>query len=297
MFWFIFSLLLAAIGVAAAVTAIVHRNDREIRRGGTGLAVVVFIVAGIVAFFSSFTTVDANTVGIETQFGQFTNTLEPGGHFLAPWATVTQIDTKVQSTDRKAGPDGDVPGADCVQVNLKGGAQACADLTVRYSVSHDDAQGLWSQYGSFDDARNKLLRSATDQAAKVVYGEFTPQEAVSGDASASIASKLTDSLRGQLSKSGLNLQAVAPGQLHLSKESQTRFDDLLNAQTATLVAQQNLAKNQAEAAANAALSGSLSEPILVQQCIDAAKVIKPAVFNCFPGTSSPAPLVSVSPGH
>lgn len=288
---FILAIVLAL--VAAAAVFVRHRNrGDEIRAIALGVAVVAVLGCVIAGFFSSFTTVDANTVGIETQFGQFTNTLEPGGHFLAPWATVTQIDTKVQSTDRKAGPDGDVPGADCVQVNLKGGAQACADLTIRYSVSHDDAQGLWSQYGSFDDARNKLLRSATDQAAKVVYGEFTPQEAVSGDASAGIASKLTDALRGQLAKSGLNLQAVAPGQLHLSKESQTRFDDLLNAQTATLVAQQNLAKNQAQAAANAALAASLTDPILTQECFDAAREIKPTVFGCFPGGSGTPVIVN-----
>ncbi|HET9889626.1 MAG TPA: hypothetical protein VFQ42_03920, partial [Mycobacterium sp.] len=86
------------------------------------------------------------------------------------------------------------------------------------------------------------------------------------------------------------------GQLHLDPSVQARINDILNAQTGTTVAQENLAKNQAQAQANAALSGSLSEPILIQQCIEAAQVIKPAVFNCFPGGSSATPLVTV-PGH
>lgn len=112
-----------------------------------------------------------------------------------------------------------------------------------------------------------------------------------------ITKAMTSELTKQLSDSGLTLVAVAPGQLHLQTEVQNRINDILNAQTATTVAQQNLAKNQAEAAANQALSGSLSEQILIQQCITAAQQIKPAYFNCFPGSNSATPLVSVNPGH
>jgi regulator of protease activity HflC (stomatin/prohibitin superfamily) len=289
-FWFIVALVFGAVGLAGVATAITKRSDREIRLGATAIAVIALVLAGIVGFASSFTTIPANTVSIITAFGQPVGTADPGAHFLAPWDSVDQFSTRVQVTDRKAGPEGDTPTADCVQVNLKGGAQACADMTLRYVINPGDAVDLWRRYGDFDTVRDKLLRSATDNAAKIVYGQYAPQDALPA-----ITKAMTGELTKQLNDSGLTLVAVAPGQLHLQQDVQNRINDILNAQTATTVAQQTLAKNQAQAAANQALTGSLSEPILIQQCIEAAKEIKPAVFNCFPGGgSSGTPLVNVN---
>jgi hypothetical protein len=297
-FLFILAIVLTLVAVAAVFTRRRVRADEELRAGALVVLVVAVIGAVTAGFFSSFTAVDANTVGIVTAYGQPVGTVDSGPHMLAPWDSVDPFTTRVQVTDRKAGPEGDVPGADCVQVNLKGGAQACADMTLRYVINPGDAVDLWKRYGDFDTVRDKLLRSATDNAAKIVYGQYAPQDAISGDALPAITKAMTGELTKQLNDSGLTLVAVAPGQLHLQADVQNRINDILNAQTATTVAQQNLAKNQAEAQANAALTGSLSEPILIQQCIDAAKVIKPAVFNCFPGGSgSGTPLVNVNPGH
>lgn len=297
MFLFILAIVLVLIAVAAAIVFVKAKDDVDIRT----IAVVVFVIAligGVVSgFFSSFTAVDANTVGIVTAYGQPVGTIDSGPHMLAPWDSVDPFTTRVQVTDRKAGPEGDTPTADCVQVNLKGGAQACADMTLRYVINSSDAVDLWKRYGDFDTVRDKLLRSATDNAAKIVYGQYAPQDAISGDALPAITKAMTDELGKQLQDSGLTLVAVAPGQLHLQQDVQNRINDILNAQTATTVAEQNLAKNKAEAAANAALSGSLTDQILVQECLDAAKTIKPAVFNCFPGGSSGTPLVNVNPAH
>lgn len=257
---------------------------------GSGLMVVALLFL----VFDSWTTVSANSVGIETKFGRpVDGTLEPGLHFLAPWASVEEFTTRVQVTDREASAQGDQPGADCVQVNLRGGASACADMAIRYVINPTDAVDLWKRYGDFNTVRDRLLRNATDNAAKLTYGQFDPAAAISGDALPKITSDLTRALQAQLTNSGLTLVAVAPGQLHLAPDVQQRINDVLNASTQTQIAQQNLARNQAQAAANQALSGSLSQQVLVQQCIEAAKDIKPAVFTCWPGSSA-TPLVSVS---
>lgn len=293
---FILACVFGLIGLCAFGYAFATRKDTTLRNGPiVGIGAIVFGVGLLVLFFTMFTTVNANTVGIVTAFGQPVGTANSGAHMLAPWDSVDSFSTQVQVTQRLAGPQGDVPGADCVQVNLKGGAAACADVTIRYVINPNDAVDLWKRYGDFDTVRDKLLRSATDNAAKIVYGEYAPQDAISGDALPAITKAVTDELSKQLSQSGLTLVAVAPGQLHLDPAVQSRINDILNAQTATTVAQQNLARNQAEAAANQALAGSLSEPILIQQCIQAAEQIHPAVFNCFPGSGGAAtPLVQVA---
>jgi regulator of protease activity HflC (stomatin/prohibitin superfamily) len=297
-FLFILAIVLVLIAAGAALVFRRVKDDTEIRAGALVVLVVALLAGGVAGFFSSFTAVDANTVGIVTAYGQPVGTVDSGPHMLAPWDSVDSFSTRVQVTDRKAGPEGDTPTADCVQVNLKSGAGACADMTVRYVINASDAVDLWKRYGDFDTVRDKLLRSATDNAAKVVYGQYAPQDAISGDALPAITKAMTAELTKQLAQSGLTLVAVAPGQLHLSADVQNRINDILNAQTATTVAQQNLARNQAQAAANQALTSSLSEPILVQQCIEAAQQIKPAVFNCFPGAAgSGTPLVNVNSGH
>jgi hypothetical protein len=304
---FIVSIILTVLAAISAVIWFAARraarkphSDEDVAAAATVFGAIAVVLVGLTVvclFFASLTTVSANTIGVETAFGKPVGVAQPGLHFFAPWVNVEGFSTRVQVTGRKAGPEGDTPQADCVQVNLKGGAGACADMTIRYVVNPSDVPDLWRKYGSFDIARDKLLRSATDNAAKIVYGQYAPQDAISGAALPDITTKMTTALKDQLGASGLTLITVAPGQLHLAPDVQQRINDILNAQTATTVAQQNLAKNQAEAAANQALTGSLSEQILISQCMQAAERIKPAVFNCFPGGSSATPLVNVNGGR
>lgn len=291
MFWFIVTVALALI--AAGVIFFGPRGQDTAITMSIGGALIV--IAVVVLACDSWTTVSANSVGIETKFGRPADgTLDPGLHWLAPWASVEEFSTRVQVTDREANAQGDQAGTDCVQVNLRGGASACADMAIRFVINPTDAVDLWKRYGDFDTVRDRLLRNATDNAAKLTYGQFDPAAAISGDALPKITADLTAALQAQLTNSGLTLVAVAPGQLHLAPDVQQRINDVLNAATQTQIAQQNLARNQAQAAANQALSGSLSQQVLIQQCIEAAKDIKPAVFNCFPGSSTATPLVSVN---
>lgn len=308
MFLFIVAIVAALIVAAGALmwrrTATLAKSATGMRledlvlvRRGAQIAVAAGAILALVAgFFSTFTTVAANSVGIVTAFGHPVGTVTSGAHLLAPWDSVDTYSTRIQVTQRLAGPQGDTPDADCVQVNLKGGAAACADMTIRYVINPSDAVALWQRYGSFDTVRDSFLRSATDNAAKIVYGQYAPQDAISGDALPAITTAMTGELTHQLDGSGLTLVAVAPGQLHLDPSVQSRINDILNAQTGTTVAQENLAKNQAEAQANNALTGSLSEQILIQQCIQAAQTIKPDYFNCFPSSGTATPLLTV-PGH
>jgi regulator of protease activity HflC (stomatin/prohibitin superfamily) len=252
-------------------------------------------IGAIVFVFSSLTSVPANSVGIVTAFGSPQGTVDSGLHMLWPWDSVDTYTTRVQVTSRLADPNkGDVAGADCVQTNLNGGASACVDVTVRYVVNKSDAVALWQKYGSFDTVRDVFLRTATNNAVKIVYGQYTPQQVVNGAPLPQIAAALTNELSNQLNNSGLTLIAISPGQVWLSPASQQRFDDVLNAQTDVQVAQQQLAKNRALAQANQALAGSLTPPVLVQQCIQAEQVVKAPVFNCFPGnTNQTTPLVNI----
>lgn len=281
-------LAVVAFLLARTFTPAAERGRDDIPRAvPVGAGIVLLVIAAVITFFSSFTTVDANNVGIVTAFGKPVGTVQSGAHMLAPWDSVESFTTRIQVTQRLADANkGDQNGQDCVQVNLADAAKACADMTVRYQINADDAVDLWKRYGSFDTVRDTFLRSATDNAAKIVYGQYQPQDAVSGKALPEITTKMSAELTKQLRDSGLTLVAVAPGQVHLDPSVQNRLNDILNAQTQTTIAQQNKARNEAQSQANSALTNSLTEPVLVQECIEAAKEIKPQYFNCWPGSGN-----------
>lgn len=242
---------------------------------------IALVIAAIMFGLNFFTKVPANSVGIVTAFGKPVGTVSSGLQFLDPWESVDTFSTRVQITERlQAANQGDQSGNDCVEVNLNGGASACADMTIRYVINPEDAVALWQRYGDFNTVRDSLLRSATNNAAKIVFGKFKPQDAISGAALPQITTQMTNELKNQLADSGLTLVAVAPGQLHLSENVQNQINEILNAQTNATVAQQNLAVSQAQAQANQALTNSLSPQILAEDCFKAAEQIKPTVFNC-----------------
>lgn len=275
--------VISSIVLLAALMLITFRNklaDKEDRMAVLGVGSVLLVFGLLILFFDSYVIPSKNSVAVITEFNQPVGEPAESWTWVAPWAETSEFSTLVQVTDRKAGADGDMKDADCVKVNLLGGASACADMTLRYVVDKKDATDLWRRYGSFEEARNKLLRSATESAAKTVYGTYEPQQVISGQLAQEIADKMTATLSAQLHNSGLTLQAVVPGQVHLAPEVQNRLNDILNAQTATKVAEQELARNTARAAANGALVQSLTPLGELDKCLDVAKEIKVPGFTC-----------------
>lgn len=264
-------------------------SPRFAARLGLYLGTALTLLCGIGSMYNQL---DANTIGIVTALGRPVGTVGSGAHLLAPWDQVETFSTRIQVSSRLASADeGDKASKDCVQVKLKGGADACSDLTVRYRIDAKDAQDLWARYGSFDVVRDRLVRSATDNAARIIWGSYEPQDAISGELLPKVSADMKTELARQLANSGIQLDSVAVGELHLADDVQKRINGILQAQTDTQIAQQNKARNQAEADANRILTGSLTPEILTQQCLEAAKEIHPQVFNCFPGGATTPVIV------
>jgi regulator of protease activity HflC (stomatin/prohibitin superfamily) len=76
----------------------------ETAKAGVG-CLVALAVAGLIAFFVSFVTVPAGSVGVVTHFGEVEGTTLPAGlHFMLPIVnTVHVIDTRVQSHEFGSG--------------------------------------------------------------------------------------------------------------------------------------------------------------------------------------------------
>lgn len=277
---FIIGIVLLLVAVVCVIVAI-GASRSEDKMGASAIAVVLIFLGVGAIVIDSHVSVEANTVAIIQEFGKpVGDPAGPGWNWTAPWASASVIDTKVQTTARLAGDKGDTAGADCVKVNFKDNASACADITVSYRVSSENAVKLWKNYTSLDAARDNLLRPLTDNAAREVYGEFTSLDVIDGSKQAAITDGITASLKAKINASGLEVVSVAPGQIHLSDSAQANLDKLRNAQVETQVAQQTLAKNQALAAANNALNASLTDGIKFEDCLKIAAEIKTVGFSC-----------------
>lgn len=278
---FILGCLLGLVAVIGVLAALFSGGNEDMLGGGVVVALIAGILSAGVIVMDSHVSVDANTVAIIQEFGKpVGDPAQPGWNWTAPWASASVIDTKVQNTARLAGKQGDTTDSDCVKVNFKDNASACADIQISYRVSAENAVKLWKNYSSLDDAQVKLLRPATDTAAREVYGQFTSLDVIDGSKQSAITDGITGSLRAKLASSGLDLMSVSPGQIHLSDSAQANLDKLRNAQVETQVAQQTLAKNQALAAANNALNASLTDGIKFEDCLKVAQEIKTVGFSC-----------------
>lgn len=252
--------------------------------------------------FNCMTTVTQNTVAVETAFGKPIGVLTPGWHAKAPWIQTEEFSTRIQNSNRLAATnEGDKAAADCVTVKASG-VSACVDASIPWSINYDPANvdqsqtsilQLWRSYGNFDSITANLIRRKTETAFSEVYGKYQPQDAFSGALTADIGTKITDELNSMLNPFGIEVAKFAPGATHLADDDQARLNRLFTADQDVEIAKKAAKAAEQQSFANKALNGSLTPEILVQRCFDAAREIKPTVFDCnLTGTSSTPVIVS-----
>jgi regulator of protease activity HflC (stomatin/prohibitin superfamily) len=255
------------------------------------IAIVLGLVAGIMLFVSSMTIVPANEVGIMTTFGRWSGTVDSGFHMVSPWSKVDTFPTRNQKSIRDQA-DGNYP---CIPVKLNGGASACVDATVLYTIDDKHAETLWRGWGSFTKLNEDLINRSTDDAAGMVYGGYTAEAATSGSNRQAITDGITRLLSSKLNESGVTLNSVTLGDIHLPNEVQGRINSILEADAQVIVAQKQKEKAAAEADAARARQLSLTPEALIKECLDAAREIKPTYFDCGLGGTNGRPSVILQP--
>jgi regulator of protease activity HflC (stomatin/prohibitin superfamily) len=275
-----------------------------------GLGVVAVVVLAVIwALSSCVTTVGTKDVGVVTSFGKPTGRDLPNGvHLKAPWQKVTEMDAAIQ-------PD-EFAGKDCIEVRIGDSSTACADLTIRWHIVPDEAASLFQNYRSNDvnaTIRDSLVVTQLKGAVNDVLGGFNPLANVNDAANAgqdnteiSAAPNLDDFSKQIETQMTQRLAAMNHGRAQIQIDSVTmsflRLADTtqakINAYQAevgnTRIAEQRRKTAIAEAAANQALSNSVSHDpnVLVSKCLDTLEeMVKdkqaiPAGFSCWPGQSS-----------
>jgi prohibitin 2 len=157
--------ILFIVGLVLAVTLpiVTFVQTEKVKLGkslpGVGLALFFLSLA------LSFTTIDAGSVGIVKRFGQATRQLQPGAHFVLPYAdTVTPV--AVQT--RIVKPSEEASSRDLQMVNF--------EVTFAYHVDSAHATEILTQLN--DDAESRVITPAILEAIKSVTAQYDVQELV-----------------------------------------------------------------------------------------------------------------------
>jgi regulator of protease activity HflC (stomatin/prohibitin superfamily) len=251
---------------------------------GWGLiAVLVLTTVGM-----SVTVVGARSVGIQTAFGKYSDTLSNGLQVTAPWSSVEEFSTQVQYLD--------LDGEQAVPVTFKGGGGGQVNVTPRWRIDPDGAENLWKKYRTFDAVRDKLVNSSAKDAVRIVASKYTPNEARSGENLRAVAEGVKKQLADDLSRDGITIDSISVKGITLDARSQASLDKIVTANNdiERAKAEQLRAKIDADTAKIREQGGSLKPEALTRYCLEVVNnwdVDKngplPAGFSC---TGNPAPF-------
>jgi regulator of protease activity HflC (stomatin/prohibitin superfamily) len=155
MIFLILGLIIIFIGFA------LRRGDDNMKRFGSPVRLVGFIVVLIGVLTACVIEIDAGQVGVQKLFGQVqSSVLSSGLHFINPAVEVIKLDTKTQNYTMSGVQDeGHKAGDDAIRVLSADGLEVTIDLSVLYRLVPNDAPKLLSQTG--EDYEDKIVRPIT----------------------------------------------------------------------------------------------------------------------------------------
>lgn len=281
MLWFIIFIVMVIVGVSLIAKRYVDK-DIPVRAAGFG----VLLVAVLVLVFSMVKVVPANTVGIPVTLGKPGSPWQSGLHVKAPWTSVEEFSTRVQTSNRLAsGDEGDKQRRDCVQVKASDGSAECVDITIRYTIDPAEAGNLYRRYGDFDKVNDVLIRRVTNDTAATTFNRFAPEQAIAGGITESNATEgqtpldlraaFRDAMKIALDPFGISLDSVSVGNIDFDNpEVQKRIDEKIAArqQAETAKITQQKAVTEAETAKKVAATKAEEAVIAAQGEADANRI-------------------------
>ncbi len=265
----ILSLLFLAVGVCLLVLRWRGIGSWPVTLGG--------ILTGGLGLLLGITTcvhvVGPTEVALPTRLGKVGGTWQPGLHFKSPLTDVTTFSTRPA--------DLDLTGDSTVEVRSSEGGVLFADLTVKWSIDPQHATELFKLAGNAEAVQQRLVHPDSREIVRNVFARHTGVEGYSSQREA-ISSEIDKLITARLAPRGILVNGVNLRNVRPSDGLQKAIDQKIQQDQATAQAEAAVrtAKAEAEkrkidadstAAANAAIAGSLTDKILLSQCIEAFK--------------------------
>ncbi|GAA3028305.1 hypothetical protein GCM10020229_44720 [Kitasatospora albolonga] len=236
--------------------------------------------------------VEPTEVGVPTTLGKVGSAWQPGLHLKSPLTDVTTFSTRPV--------DLNLTGDTTVEVRSSEGGVLFADVTLKWSIDPKHAVDLYKLAGSEESVQQRLVYSDSREIIRNVFARYTnvegyssKREAISSEIDKLVVERLTP--RG-IVVNGVNLRNVKPSDsLQKAIEAKIQQDQATaqaQASVATAKAEAEKKKIEAEAQANAnqLLANSLTDKILLSQCIEAFKAAaekNPVYASPCGGTGNP----------
>lgn len=287
---FIVGLLVAVAGIALAA-----RTDRK-------FASSVIAAAGVViALACCFSTVDARSVGIQTGFGKYRDTLGAGFHLTAPWSSVEEWTTRNQTirfeADGKADERDNYFTEPRITVRLGNQSEAYVDVTVTWGITEKSVQDLWRQYKTFGDARRDFVTPQALGATNTAFDGYDPFRGLDEKTADSPyiplavwSQKITDALRPLYAARSVELISVQVTKVTYDGKTEEKLRQYSDAIANTRIKAQDVKTAEQEAAASKARAQTAApgcEALLRDLAAQDKLKDLPAGWQC-PGVTGPA---------
>ncbi|MEU6006191.1 prohibitin family protein [Streptomyces sp. NPDC047453] len=255
--------------LAAVVMYFVARAQNSFPlRLGAGAALLGSVLCGIA---STVYVVSAYEVGVPVTFGKVGAPMTSGMHLKAPFTDVTPFSTRPV--------DLNLSDKDVVEVRSSQGGVMYAELTVKWAVTPDKAGELYRLAGSEDAIQQRLVYPDSREIVRNVFARYTSEQ---GYASAreKINAEIGELIKERLAPRGIHITAVNLRNVKPSDALQKQIDRKIQqkeaterATEATRTAEEEAKRRKIEAEgiarANKILNDSLTDKVLMNQCIDA----------------------------
>lgn len=235
---------------------------------------VIGIIAGIILGLMSMTTVGARSVGIQTSFGKYTDTLPSGFHMVNPFSSVEEFSTQIQDLDLS------------VPVSFDGGSSGTAKLTVLWAIDAKDAEQLWKDWKTFDRVKTRLVAPAARTAVAADFSTYSPGDARDGGNRVTIQKNVLAALKESIGN-GANIRSIQLTDVQLDAKAQQAVDRITEATANTARASEDQKRAITEAETARIRQSSQTPEALQRYCLevvnswDASKNGQlPATFDC-----------------
>ncbi|WP_432085050.1 MULTISPECIES: prohibitin family protein [unclassified Streptomyces] len=277
--------------IAAVVLYFVGRSlDRTGLRLGALGALIAALLAGITSVVH---VVGAYEVGVPVTFGKVGSPMTPGVNVISPFTTVTSFSTRPV--------DLNLSDQDVVEVRSSQGGVMEAEVTVKWAVAPSKAVELYRLAGSEAAIQQRLVFPDSREIIRNVFARHTSEEGYSS-AREKINAEIAALVKERLAPRGIDVTTVNLRNVKPSKALQDQIDRKIQQQQATERALEAARTAKAEsdrrrieaegiARANKILNDSLTDKVLMNQCIDAFKEAAAAnpiyTVPCANGGSAP----------
>ncbi|MFF5975298.1 prohibitin family protein [Streptomyces sp. NPDC012769] len=265
---FVIAILLV---IAAVVLYFVGRaNDTR----GLKLGAVGALLAGLFSLIVSMTyVISAYEVGVPVAFGKVGTPMSSGMHLKSPFTNVTTFSTRPV--------DLNLSDKDVVEVRSSQGGVMYAEVTVKWAVQPSKAIELYKLAGSEDAIQQRLVYPDSREIVRNVFARHTSEQGYASDRE-KINAEIAGLIKERLAPRGIDVTTVNLRNVKPSEALQDQIDRKIQQQQATERALEAARTAKAEsdrrrieaegiARANKILNASLTDKVLMNQCIDAYK--------------------------